>query len=108
MTTDFMSSMSTFGKDSVTAAKDLLAINADLATKLLEKQLGFADIVISASEKQLDVVSVSEPQEYFAKQSALMEETASKFAEATQATTSLLQEAGEEFKGWFEKSVPST
>ena len=107
MNTNIFGSMSTFSKDSVNATKDLLSINADLASKLLEKQLGFAGMVIDASEKQIDVASVSEPKELLAKQTALIEETAAKFADASQATTALFQEAGEEFKGWFEKSVPS-
>lgn len=107
MNTNIFGSLSTYGKDSVNATKDLLAINSEFASKLLEKQLSFAGSVIEAGEKQLDVASASEPAEFFAKQTALVEETAASFADAAQATSALFQEAGEELKGWFEKSVPS-
>lgn len=103
--TDFLGSFSTFGKDSIAATKELFAINAGLANKLLEKQLGFADLLIEAGEKQLDVVSVSEPKEFLAKQSAIVEETAAKVADAAQATTALFQEAGEDVKVWLEKGA---
>jgi len=102
---DFFSSFNTYGKDSISATKELFAINADLANKLLEKQLGFADLLIEASEKQLDIVSVSEPKEFLAKQTAIVEETAAKVADAAQATTALIQEAGEEMKVWMEKGA---
>lgn len=108
MKTDFMSSFSIYSKESVSAAKEFLAINADLASKLLDKQLGFAGMMIEASEKQLEVATVSEPKELLAKQTAVLEETAAKFADVTQSTTSLFQEAGEEFKGWFEKGAKAT
>lgn len=103
--TDFFGAFSTYGKDSISATKELFAINADLANKLLEKQLGFADLMIEASEKQLDIVSVSEPKEFLAKQTAIVEETAAKVADAAQATTALIQEAGEEMKVWMEKGA---
>ena len=103
--TDFFGTFSSYGKDSISATKELFAINADLANKLLEKQLGFADLLIEASEKQLDIVSVSEPKEYLARQTAIVEETAAKVADAAQETTALFQEAGEELKVWFEKGA---
>ena len=102
---DFFGTFSSYGKDSISATKELFAINADLANKLLEKQLGFADLLIEASEKQLDIVSVSEPKEYLARQTAIVEETAAKVADAAQETTALFQEAGEELKVWFEKGA---
>ncbi len=52
--------------------------------------------MIEASEKQLDIASVSEPKEFLAKQTAIVEETAAKVADAAQATTALIQEAGED------------
>ncbi len=107
MNTKIFDSLNTFGKDSVSATKDLLSINGNLASKLLETQLGFAGLVIEAGAKQMDVASVSEPKELLAKQTALFEETAAKFADASQETTGMIQETGEELKSWFEKSLPS-
>lgn len=102
---DFLSSFSTYSKESFAATKELFAINAELANKLLEKQIGFADMMIEAGEKQLDMVSVTEPKEYMAKQTAIVEETSAKVADAAQSTTALFQEAGEELKVWFEKGA---
>ena len=61
MNTKIFDSLNTFGNDSVSATKDLLSINGNLASKLLETQLGFAGLVIEAGAKQMDVASVSEP-----------------------------------------------
>ena len=104
-TTNFFGAFNTYSKDSISATKELVAINADLANKLLEKHLGFADLLIEVGERQLDAVSVSEPKEFLAKQTAIVEETAAKVADAAQATTALFQEAGEEIKVWFEKGA---
>lgn len=103
--TDFLNSFSTYSKESIAATKELFAINAELANKLLEKQIGFADLMLQAGEKQLDMVSVTEPKEYLAKQTAIVEETTAKVADAAQSTTVLFQEAGEELKVWFEKGA---
>lgn len=104
-TTDFFGAFNAYGKDSISAVKELFAINADLANKLLEKQLSFADLMIKTGEKQLEVVSVSEPQEFLAKQTVVVEETAAKVADAAQVTTTIFQEAGEEMKVWMEKGA---
>jgi hypothetical protein len=103
--TDFLSSFSSYSKDSFAATKELFAINAELANKLLEKQIGFAGMMIEAGEKQLDIASVTEPKEYVAKQTAIVEETTAKVADAAQSTSVLFQEAGEDFKVWFEKGA---
>jgi hypothetical protein len=103
--TDFLSSFSSYSKESFAATKELFAINAELANKLLEKQIGFADMMIEAGEKQLDMVSVTEPKEYMAKQTAIVEETSAKVADAAQSTTALFQQAGEDLKVWFEKGA---
>ncbi len=103
--TDFISSFSSYSKESFAATKELFAINAELANKLLEKQIGFADMMIEAGEKQLDMVSVTEPKEYMAKQTAIVEETSAKVADAAQSTTALFQQAGEDLKVWFEKGA---
>jgi len=102
---DFLTSFSTYGKESIAATKELFAINAGLANKLLEKQIGFAGLMIQAGEKQLDMASVTEPKEYLAKQTAIVEETTAKVADAAQSTTVLFQETGEELKVWFEKGA---
>ena len=106
MQTDYLNSVSLFGKDYITAAKELVDINGKLMSKVLESQIGLANLYVEGSEKQLEVAkSSSDAKDFISAQTALVEEFTAKLTEAAQANSAVAQEVSEELKAWFEKSV---
>ena len=105
MQTEILSSVSLFGKDAISAAKELVEINSRLMTKVLESQISLANLCVEGSEKQLDAAKSGDVKDFIATQTALVEEFTGKLTEAAQANAAVAQEVSEELKTWFEKSV---
>ena len=105
MQTEILSSVSLFGKDAISAAKELVEINSRLMTKVLESQISLANLYVEGSEKQLDAAKSGDVKDFIATQTALVEEFTGKLTEAAQANAAVAQEVSEELKTWFEKSV---
>lgn len=106
MQAEILNSVSGYGKDAISAAKELVDINARLMSKILESQIGLANLYVEGSEKQLDVAkSSTEPKEFIASQTALVEEFTGKLTEAAQTNAAVAQQVSEELKTWFEKGV---
>ncbi len=106
MKAEIFNSVSGYGKDAITSAKELIDINSRLMSKVLESQISLANLYVSGSEKQLDVAKgSSDPKEFISNQTALVEEFTGKLTEAAQANVAVAQQVSEELKTWFEKSV---
>lgn len=106
MQTEYLNSVSSFGKDAIASAKELVDINGKLMSKVLESQISLANLYVEGSEKQLDVAkSASDAKDFISAQTALVEEFTAKLTEAAQANAAVAQEVSEELKAWFEKSV---
>jgi len=106
MKTEILNSFTSLGKDAVASTKELVDINAKLMNRALESQIGFAQLWVAGSEKQLEVAkSAGDVKDYVAAQTALVEEFAAKLTEAAQANAAFAQQVSEELKAWFEKSV---
>lgn len=106
MQTEIFNSVSGYGKDAISAAKELVEINSRLMSKVLESQISLANLYVEGSEKQLEVAKGStDPKEFISGQTALVEEFTGKLTEAAQANAAVAQEVSEELKTWFEKGV---
>jgi hypothetical protein len=106
MQTEIFNSVSGCGKDAISAAKELVEINSRLMSKVLESQISLANLYVEGSEKQLEVAKGStDPKEFIAGQTALVEEFTGKLTEAAQANAAVAQGVSEELKTWFEKGV---
>ena len=106
MQTEILNSVSGYGTDAISAAKELVEINSRLMSKLLESQISMANLFVAGSEKQLDVAKgATDPKKFIASQTALAEEFTGKLTEAVQANAAVAQQAPEELKSWFEKGV---
>lgn len=106
MQQDYTKSISEMGHTALEATKELVEINGKFMGKMLENQMSLATFYVETSEKQISLASqASDPKELFTAQAGLMEECSAKLADATQANAKLAEEAGEEIKAWFEKSM---
>ena len=106
MQTEILESVSAYGKDALSAAKELVEINSRLMSKVLESQIGLANLYVEGSEKQLDVAKASSDAKVFiASQTALVEEFSGKLTEVAQANAAVAQQVSEELKVWFDKGV---
>ena len=106
MQTEIFNTVSGYGKDAISVAKELVEINSRLMSKVLESQISLANLYVEGSEKQLDVAKGStDPKEFIASQTALVEEFTGKLTEAAQANAAVAQQVSEELKTWFEKGV---
>lgn len=108
MQKDVLNTVSSYSQDAMTAAKELIEINGRLFGKVLETQIGLANLCVEGSEKQIEASKdVSDVKDFMAKQTALVEEYAAKLSDAAQSTAKIAQESSEELKAWFEKGVKS-
>lgn len=106
MQQDYLKNFDAFGKNAFEAARELIEINSRVFEKVLEGQIGFANLVVEGSEKQAALAKeANDPQVFFKKQTELYEEYAGKFSDVAQEGVKLAQEAGEDFKGWFEQGL---
>lgn len=106
MQQDILSALSAYTKNSVDSAKSLVEINGNFLNKVLESQVGLANLYVEGSEKQLEVATgTSDPQEFIAKQTALVEEYSAKLADFAQANAKLAEEASDKLKTWVESGV---
>lgn len=103
---DILSALNAYGKNSVDSAKALVEINGEFLSRVLESQKGLASLYVESGEKQLKVATeTTDPKEYLAKQTALVEEYSAKFADYAQANTKIAEEASEKLKVWIEDGV---
>ena len=65
MQDDFMNKFEQFGKQAMTAAKEVVDYNNSFLNQVLEAQVNLANLYVEGSEKQLALVeAIKEPQEY--------------------------------------------
>ena len=106
MDQEYFKNFDAFGKNAFEATRKLIEMNGRVFEKVLEGQLGVANLFVESSEKASKLAKeANDPQVYMKKQSALYEEYAGKFADAAQDNAKLIQEAGEDLKVWFENGV---
>lgn len=106
MQTEVFNVFNLYGKEAISATKELVAINSRLMGKVLEGQVALANLYVEGSEAQLEATKdISDLKTFVAKETALVEEYASKLTESAQSSVKLAQETAEEFKGWFEKGL---
>ncbi len=106
MQTKVLTTFCSFGKEAISATKDLVAINGRLFSKTLETQVSLANLYVESSEAQLELAKdISDLKTFVAKETAFVEEYASKLTEAAQGSVKLAQETAEEYKSWFEKGL---
>ncbi len=106
MQPDVMNTMNDMGKNALEAAKTLGEINSKLVEKLVEKQLAAANLCVESGIKQVKLAQDSKDvQDYWTKQAALLEEYAGRIMDLAKQQVEFAQEAGEEYKSWFEKGV---
>jgi len=108
MQKDFMSSFEQFGKQAMSAAKEVVDHNNTFLNQVLEAQVNMANLYVEGSEKQLELLdAIKEPQEYISAQSDLVQEYAEKIASAAQRNVEISQQAGEQVREWVEKTSSS-
>jgi hypothetical protein len=96
-------------EDAITAARELVEINGRLMEKFLENQINLANMCVEGGEKQLQAAgSVTNPQDFTEKQTALYEEYREKLSAVTDDNIKLVQDAGEEYVAWFKRNLPKT
>lgn len=106
MEQEYFKNLDVFGKSAFEATRELIAINGRVFEKVLEGQIGVANLLIEGSEKAASLVKeANDPQVYIQKQSALFEEYAGKLADAAQESVKLAQGTGEDLKVWLENGV---
>ena len=106
MKKEYVTTASDYGKSAIKANKELVEINGRLMSKMLESQISLASVLVESGEKQMAAAAnVKDPKTYVETQTALLEEYAAKLTETAQSNAKLAQEAGEQLKAWFEKSV---
>lgn len=106
MQQEVLTALSAYGKNSVDSAKSLVEINGEFLNKVLESQVSLANLYVEGSEKQLEVATAtSDPQEFFTKQSALVEEYSAKLADFAQSNAKLAEETSEKLKEWIQDGV---
>lgn len=95
-------------ENAISATKELVQINGRLMERCLENQIGFTNLCVEGSEKQIEAVGqMSNPQDYTATQTELFEEYATRLTEVTENTIKLAQDAGEEYVDWFKRNLPA-
>ena len=106
MEQEYFKNLDVFGKSAFEATRELIAINGRVFEKVLEGQMGVANLLIEGGEKAASLVKeANDPQVYIQKQSALFEEYAGKLADAAQESVKLAQGTGEDLKVWLENGV---
>ena len=94
--------------NAISATRELVKINGRLMERYLENQISLANLCVEGGEKQLKVNStITNPQDFTEKQSALFEEYREKFSEVTGNNIKLAQAAGEEYVDWFKRIMPT-
>ena len=106
MTDDILKSFEKLNQSTIQATKELVELNGKLMGKVLESQVELANLYIEGGEKQLDATKgASDPQDFVTRQSAIMQEYATKLAKVTEKNIKLAQDAGVELKAWLEKNI---
>jgi len=106
MADDILKNFEKLNQSTIQATKELVELNGKLMGKVLESQVELANLYIEGGEKQLAATKgASDPQEFVARQSTVMQEYANKLAQVTEKNIKLAQEAGEELKTWLKKNV---
>jgi len=99
------SNFSQYGKSAIDSTKELAAINGRLMTKVLGNQIEFTNTVVGNSIKDVDTSVAKDPNAFIQYQRSLFEEYSEIFRSQAQTSTKVFQEAGEELKTWYEKSI---
>ena len=106
MDQEYFKNFDAFGKSAFEATRELIEINGRVFEKVLEGQIGVANLLLEGSEKASSLAKeANDPQVYLKKQSALYEEYAGKFADAAQDSVKLVQDVSEDLKVWLENGV---
>jgi len=106
MQAELISSFSGYSKTAVISAKELLAINGKLMSKLLDSQISLAALYVESSEKQIGLMgSMDNPAEFLSKETSLIEEYSTRFADAAQERVQIVKESSEELKTWVENGM---
>ena len=106
MQQEYFKSFSEFNANAMEAAKSLGEINRKLMEKTIALQMKAADLMVEGSLQQGKLVQeTKEIKDFMGNQTTLMEEYAAKFSELAKSNVALAQEAGEEYKAWFEKRM---
>lgn len=106
MQQEFISNFSQYGKTAIDSTKELVAINGRLMTKFLESQIKFATTCVESSANEVDIVAdAKDPQAFLASQGSIVEKYTGVLKAQAETNVKVFQEAGEEFKTWFEKGI---
>lgn len=105
MQQQMLSNFSRYGKTAIDSTKELVAINGRLISKVLDNQIQFASTVVESGTKEVDPAIAKDPKALFEFQSSLFEEYSVIFKSQAETGAKAFQEAGEEYKTWFEKSI---
>ena len=105
MQQQIFSNFSRYGKNAIDSAKELVAINGRLMSKVLDNQIAFTSTVVDSSSKELGTSATKDPKAFVQYQSSIIEEYSEIFKTQAQTNAKVFQETGEELKAWFEKSV---
>ena len=95
--------------NAIAAARELVEINGRLMERVLENQIGLANLCVEGSEKQLHSVGkMTNPQDFADTQNELFEEYREKFTAVTGDSIKLAQDTSEEYVAWFKRNLPKT
>lgn len=106
MQQEFVNTMSNFGKSAAEAAKSLGEINSKIAEQVIENQLAVANLFVESSVNQAKLAQeTKDVKEFWTKQASLTDEYAGKAMDLAKQNVELAQQAGEQYKAWFEQGV---
>lgn len=106
MQQEFVNTMSNFGKSAAEAAKSLGEINSKIAEQVIENQLAVANLFVESSVNQAKLAQeTKDVKEFWTKQASLTDEYAGKAMDLAKQNVELAQQAGEQYKTWFEQGV---